>query len=436
MSFATPAAAVPFSVKLHLHRKSEVEIRRFACPASFDALGTTLQHLWGGSPKNLTLEYTDDEGDRVRLSTELEWQECVRLFQRGRSDTTAAPLALHAFRSHKLSSRGAAATATEEGGVSSESDVEESASKPRSMPAGDAPRCCGRTGGSLWGSMPRFPAPVFPPLAAIASGCHMGRRAWMHSWRNVQRDAMALREHLGHAVVGVKKWTDVDAASLETLRAAAVSEGCRLIEACEHIRAERLLASAMRVFEDDATIAYNLACALARQAKLDEALGALGKSISLGYNDVAHVVRDTDFSALRGDARFEALVQLMRSAISPAAAAAPTAAVPTTAAAASTAAAPTTAAAEPPPATTEATNPTPSAPVPAVEPVRTPAPTEAGSPPAQPAATPAQAASVPAPSAVFSRLIEMFPWLTPDNANRIIIEARGDLVDAVQRIIA
>lgn len=44
---------------------------------------------------------------------------------------------------------------------------------------------------------------------------------------------------------------------------------------------------------------YNLACALARQAKPDAALEALGAAVAKGYNDPAHLKADEDLASLR-----------------------------------------------------------------------------------------------------------------------------------------
>ena len=57
---------------------------------------------------------------------------------------------------------------------------------------------------------------------------------------------------------------------------------------------------------------YNLACALARTGDKEGALGALGKSIELGYSDVAHMNEDDDLESIRADKSFIALVEKAR----------------------------------------------------------------------------------------------------------------------------
>ncbi len=75
----------------------------------------------------------------------------------------------------------------------------------------------------------------------------------------------------------------------------------------------------------NATTQYNLACALARLGKTDEALGRLQKAIEYGFRDAAHLKVDDDLASLRGEARFKELVKQAAEAkpVEPPAAAAP-----------------------------------------------------------------------------------------------------------------
>ena len=60
----------------------------------------------------------------------------------------------------------------------------------------------------------------------------------------------------------------------------------------------------------DAESHYNLACALARQGKKDEALVSLKRAVELGFRDVKHIEADADLESLRKDKRFGAAVKL------------------------------------------------------------------------------------------------------------------------------
>ena len=57
---------------------------------------------------------------------------------------------------------------------------------------------------------------------------------------------------------------------------------------------------------------YNLACAYARQKKVDEAFDSLSISIELGWRNAAHMTIDADLDALRDDARFDAQLTRLR----------------------------------------------------------------------------------------------------------------------------
>ncbi len=60
----------------------------------------------------------------------------------------------------------------------------------------------------------------------------------------------------------------------------------------------------------DALITYNLACSYALVKDTDNALRTLEEAICLGYRDHVHMVEDPDLSNLKGDPRFDKLLQL------------------------------------------------------------------------------------------------------------------------------
>jgi hypothetical protein len=57
---------------------------------------------------------------------------------------------------------------------------------------------------------------------------------------------------------------------------------------------------------------YNVACAHALDGACEPALAALESAIEAGYNDHEHTLGDPDLASLRGDPRFEALVERMQ----------------------------------------------------------------------------------------------------------------------------
>ena len=54
---------------------------------------------------------------------------------------------------------------------------------------------------------------------------------------------------------------------------------------------------------------YNLACALARQDKVDEAMQALNQAVSVGWSDATHIMDDDDLTGLRQREDFQKLVK-------------------------------------------------------------------------------------------------------------------------------
>lgn len=57
---------------------------------------------------------------------------------------------------------------------------------------------------------------------------------------------------------------------------------------------------------------YNLACALARQDKADEAMQALAQAVSVGWSDASHILDDDDLTTLRQREDFQELVKTVQ----------------------------------------------------------------------------------------------------------------------------
>lgn len=73
-------------------------------------------------------------------------------------------------------------------------------------------------------------------------------------------------------------------------------------DAAEKCRAE------MKLVPKHPTPPYNLACALARQGKKEDALAALAKSIELGFDDADHMKADEDLASLHEEKGFADVV--------------------------------------------------------------------------------------------------------------------------------
>jgi tetratricopeptide (TPR) repeat protein len=60
---------------------------------------------------------------------------------------------------------------------------------------------------------------------------------------------------------------------------------------------------------DDCVVLYNLACSLALVGQGDEAIEVLGRAIAAGYDDLDHLMTDTDLAALHQHPQFEPLLR-------------------------------------------------------------------------------------------------------------------------------
>lgn len=62
-----------------------------------------------------------------------------------------------------------------------------------------------------------------------------------------------------------------------------------------------------RLRPSDPVVYYNLSCTLALLGRVPQALDALERAVDLGYRDVAHMEKDPDLAAIRGDERYARL---------------------------------------------------------------------------------------------------------------------------------
>ncbi len=89
--------------------------------------------------------------------------------------------------------------------------------------------------------------------------------------------------------------------SLETRAITALRNG-------DFPEAIKLFTSASKKRPDDATVAYNLACALSLGNHPERAVTELERSVALGFSDSALIRRDEDFANIRGSEAFDRAV--------------------------------------------------------------------------------------------------------------------------------
>ena len=64
----------------------------------------------------------------------------------------------------------------------------------------------------------------------------------------------------------------------------------------------------------NATVHYNLACSQALLGRRGDALSSLERAETLGYSDAQHLREDEDLATLRGEVRFQALLERLERA--------------------------------------------------------------------------------------------------------------------------
>jgi len=67
-----------------------------------------------------------------------------------------------------------------------------------------------------------------------------------------------------------------------------------------------------RLRPEDPLVHYNLACSFSLLRRLNESLGSLEKAIDLGYDDLIHLVNDSDLDSLREDEVYKVLINKLK----------------------------------------------------------------------------------------------------------------------------
>lgn len=99
-----------------------------------------------------------------------------------------------------------------------------------------------------------------------------------------------------------------DQPALQMMQANAGREIAALFAAKDFSGAEKKLRELIARQPTDSNSHYNLACALARLGKPDEAIAALDQAVKLGFRDRRHIEADEDLAGLRDDKRFREIL--------------------------------------------------------------------------------------------------------------------------------
>ena len=425
------------SFKVYLQRHKEPSFHRFRGAYTFAEFQSVVGHLWGTAPKALLFEYQDDEGDRVRLTTDTEWSECLRLWNESNREITIKTMPLRVFvrrlkkdKDEKKEDKKAKRHSDPNEAVNEgASDVEEEEQpQPASVPklptlalptresVCDAPAAVAEEITSQQEEAPKKPSVTFecPEHGAVIDllsalfGCNAAEK--LLSGNDAQFQPVVRRSVNPFDPTEVH--LDIDR---QTLYHRAVQQANQALDDKRYDFAETLLRTALAIYTDNMLLEYNLACALSLQNKLDEAIGMLSLAIEHGYDNVEHLKRDVDLNNLRSHPAFPMLH--------------PGLAVPATMR--------TPRVSEHPASVTKvAPQPEPVAP-PAVEaqPVPQPVSEPKREAPVQPEPQPlSQPQSTSIPPAV-KTLMTVFPGMTVEEARAALQRSRGNVAVAVNNLL-
>jgi len=101
-----------------------------------------------------------------------------------------------------------------------------------------------------------------------------------------------------------------DLPALQGRYAQTLAAATQLMGRGDYAQAEPLLRQAIEWVPHDPTGHYNLACAVARQGKKDEALNRLAKAVELGFRDAQQIKLDADLEPLRDEPRLAEIIKI------------------------------------------------------------------------------------------------------------------------------
>lgn len=430
--------------KVQLQRRDNPTLHRFSGSYTYEEFLSVVAHLWGHAPKTLILEYVDPEGDTIRLSGGMEWEECMRLY---REDFNEAPLRVFARRHKKEDKVGEKREAIPTESVSrspgapeqpvslpseselSESPVASSVARPAVPPLAIPTMTQEKK------AAPKKPTLVFErlehqsvmDLLSMLFQCNAAEQLVAGS---VSQFGPAVR--LIPSADSTEVHLDID---LPAIYSRTVKQTNELLDSRRYEEAERILRTALAVFQDNKLLEYNLACALSLQGQLEEAFNMLNLATAHGYDNVEHLMKDPDLAGLRTYPAFIAAFVQPQPQPQPLAAAYPPAPFPAPAAVVNplqpvVAEVPQVPAAQPSasnraPTSQVAPRPAESAPV---------APTPQAQPEPAPTVVP-QVLAQPVPPEVMT-LQSIFPGMSVDEAKHALRAARGNVTVAVNQLLS
>eukprot|EP01119_Soliformovum_irregulare_P006840 TRINITY_DN19258_c0_g1_i1.p1 TRINITY_DN19258_c0_g1~~TRINITY_DN19258_c0_g1_i1.p1 ORF type:complete len:357 (-),score=109.04 TRINITY_DN19258_c0_g1_i1:134-1204(-) len=256
-------------IKVYL---GESEVRRFTSPLNrWDDVVEMLRTIFGPNyHPELRVQYVDEDGDRITVSSDLEWKEALQFFEKENSTIIRLYIkeGANPDRYFKDSPAPEVVELYNKNGEEKQSmDVTE-----------------------LSISVPKGLERLFPDGKILPYN--------LPSWLAAQNiiKVVSLPNHEAEVDINVDRLVvAVHDRGLLLLNEGKIAQGKEMFEICVSITPRAPLAL------------YNLACAEALLGSSQDAIAHLRSAIDNGYENFAHMEKDSDLDSLRNLAEFQAL---------------------------------------------------------------------------------------------------------------------------------
>eukprot|EP01060_Flectonema_neradi_P032983 TRINITY_DN539_c0_g1_i5.p1 TRINITY_DN539_c0_g1~~TRINITY_DN539_c0_g1_i5.p1 ORF type:complete len:486 (+),score=136.22 TRINITY_DN539_c0_g1_i5:57-1460(+) len=223
------------------------------------------------SKGSFELGYKDDEGDIIAMDTEVEWEECVRLWKEivNKSDNKFAPLRLEAkktkpHREHREKKQREAA-------------ANDPVAAPQQQTIQQTEDVVDQILTFIMGEDMRNSL-----VLGVVSPADFGLDSWLK---------------ISHYQINNNGQRHVDA-DMRELNRFLQSQGLQSLNRHDFSSAVRWFQFQTQLFPASVSY-YNLACSHSRNLNCEDALTAFEKSLELGYNSLSHILCDCDLDPLR-----------------------------------------------------------------------------------------------------------------------------------------
>lgn len=350
-----------FKIELQKNSKS-TELRRLRGTFSFDQFISVIRNMWNSAPRRLVIEYDDEDGDRIRIGSELEWQEAVaqavergmpavklfvRRYKGGKDTKPASDSEDEADDQAAVAPASTTSGRRDAGEPTSHSSPDVVVIDPMPMlsaesSTGSVPRCVPgldlarvSSGASLLKpSTPEAPAhapsqsaarepspaPIMVPVVEVSGDGQPSENELTIDLLSRLYDCDAAREMMDvfsivnfapvvtRRVDGVAQevHVDVDRAALRHLTVMRTNQwiGSRLYE-----KAESTLEAASRLWPEDSVILYNLACSASLRGDVHRSMEMLTAAVEAGFDNVQQLRSDPDLEHTRDHPDYVSLLR-------------------------------------------------------------------------------------------------------------------------------